>query len=123
MNILFTLNPKISTALSVLIGYLLIDDLSAQEQNVLGNWLMLTAQTIITNATSQQLIENYCLTNNNININSQNVKNNYSPLFYNINTLKEVISNIDPKDREIFINDLHNRIKKLEEIINNVHGK
>ena len=97
MNILFTLNPKVSTALAVLIGYALLDDLNAQEQNVLGNWLMLIAQLIITNATSQQLIENYVLSANNyININSAELKNNYSPLFYDIDKLREVINNLHP---------------------------
>ena len=47
MKGLFSLNPKVSTALAVLIGYLLIDDYNAQEQNVIGNWLMLTSQLLM----------------------------------------------------------------------------
>ena len=35
---------------AVIVGYLLIDDLTANEQNALGNWLMLTAQVLCTNA-------------------------------------------------------------------------
>ena len=35
---------------AVLLGYLLIDDLTANEQNALGNWLMLVAQLLCTNA-------------------------------------------------------------------------
>lgn len=35
---------------AVIVGYLLIDDLTANEQNALGNWLMLVAQVLSTNA-------------------------------------------------------------------------
>lgn len=39
----------------VTIGYLLIDDLTANEQNALGNWLMLIAQVLCTNAFYKQV--------------------------------------------------------------------
>ena len=40
---------------AVALGYLLIDDLTANEQNALGNWLMLIAQMLCTNAFYQQV--------------------------------------------------------------------
>lgn len=40
---------------AVIVGYLLIDDLTANEQNALGNWLMLTAQVLCTNAFYKQV--------------------------------------------------------------------
>ena len=40
---------------AVIVGYLLIDDLTSNEQNALGNWLMLTAQVLCTNAFYQQV--------------------------------------------------------------------
>ena len=40
---------------AVVVGYLLIDDLTANEQNALGNWLMLTAQVLCTNAFYKQV--------------------------------------------------------------------
>lgn len=40
---------------AIIVGYLLIDDLTANEQNALGNWLMLTAQVLSTNAFYQQV--------------------------------------------------------------------
>ena len=43
------------TLSAVAIGYLLIDDNSANEQNALGNWLMLIAQVLCTNAYFLQL--------------------------------------------------------------------
>ncbi len=40
---------------AIVVGYLLIDDLTANEQNALGNWLMLTAQVLCTNAYYKQV--------------------------------------------------------------------
>lgn len=40
---------------AIVVGYLLIDDLTANEQNALGNWLMLTAQVLCTNAFYRQV--------------------------------------------------------------------
>lgn len=48
--------PKLFTLSAVAVGYLLIDDLTANEQNALGNWLMLTAQVLCTNAFYKQVI-------------------------------------------------------------------
>ena len=41
------------------VGYLLLDDLNASEQNALGNWLMLVAQVLCTNAYFRQLKNQY----------------------------------------------------------------
>ena len=49
------ISPKISSFSAVAVGYLLLDDLSASEQNALGNWLMLVAQVLSTNAYFKQL--------------------------------------------------------------------
>ena len=123
MNNLFTLNPKVSTALAVLIGYLLIEDLSAAEQNTLGNWLMLISQLLITNATSQQLIESYLTTNNMINLNNETIKNKYNPLFYDTETLKKIIKETYPETFNNIFNDMHKRISDLEILINKLYGK
>ena len=42
--------PKLFSASAIVVGYLLIDDMTANEQNALGNWLMLVAQVLSTNA-------------------------------------------------------------------------
>lgn len=47
--------PKLFSFSAVALGYLLIDDLTANEQNALGNWLMLTAQVLCTNAYYKQV--------------------------------------------------------------------
>ncbi len=59
--------PKIFTLSAVALGYLLIDDLTANEQNALGNWLMLTAQVLCTNAFYKQ-VQAERATSQNINV-------------------------------------------------------
>lgn len=55
MNLIPNISPKTFSASAIIVGYLLIDDLSANEQNALGNWLMLTAQVLCTNAYYKQV--------------------------------------------------------------------
>ena len=50
------MDPKIFSLSAVIVGYLLIDDLTANEQNALGNCLMLVAQVLSTNAFYKQVI-------------------------------------------------------------------
>ena len=50
------MDPKIFSLSAVIVGYLLIDDLTANEQNALGNWLMLVAQVLCTNAFYKQVL-------------------------------------------------------------------
>jgi hypothetical protein len=60
--------PKLFTLSAVTLGYLLIDDLTANEQNALGNWLMLTAQVLCTNALYKQVEAERRNGPNNINV-------------------------------------------------------
>lgn len=55
MRIIPDVSPKTFSFSAVIIGYLLIDDLTANEQNALGNWLMLVAQVLCTNAYYKQV--------------------------------------------------------------------
>lgn len=55
MSIIPNVSPKVFSFSAVIVGYLLIDDLTANEQNALGNWLMLTAQVLCTNAFYKQV--------------------------------------------------------------------
>ena len=43
-------HPKLFSLSAVVVGYILIDDMTANEQNAVGNWLMLVAQVLSTNA-------------------------------------------------------------------------
>lgn len=49
------ISPKLYTLSAVVVGFLLLDDLSASEQNALGNWLMLASQVLCTNSYFRQL--------------------------------------------------------------------
>ena len=55
MNIIPNIPPKAFTFSAIVVGYLLIDDTTANEQNALGNWLMLIAQVLCTNAFYKQV--------------------------------------------------------------------
>lgn len=55
MNLIPNISPKTFSFSAIIVGYLLIDDLTANEQNALGNWLMLTAQVLCTNAFYKQV--------------------------------------------------------------------
>ena len=57
MNLIPNVDPKLFSLSAVIVGYLLIDDLTANEQNALGNWLMLVAQVISTNAFYRQVMQ------------------------------------------------------------------
>ena len=117
-NKIFNTNPKYSTILAFILGYILIDDLNTSEQNMLGEWIMLIAQTIVTNANSQYLIEQRTI-NNNININSKEIKSIYNPLIYNIDKLREIIKVIYPNEK-ININDLSNYLNEIKEKLNKI---
>ena len=91
---LFNTNPRYSTSISFILGLLLVDSLTAPEQNMLGNWIILMGQTILTNAASQNIIESR-ISGNIFNINSvlNAVKRNYlhSAIFYTPNIQKKII--------------------------------
>lgn len=76
---------KLFSLSAVAVGYLLIDDLTSSEQNALGNWLMLTAQVLCTNAYYKQV---------------QNERENVS-----VETLEKMVNALKKE-----INDLKNKI-------------
>lgn len=56
-NALFSLPSQLLTALATILGFSLLGDLTAAQQNSLGNFLMLIAQVVETNASQQQVFE------------------------------------------------------------------
>lgn len=68
MRIIPDISPKTFTLSAVIIGYLLIDDTTANEQNALGNWLMLIAQVLCTNAFYKQVQQERSTSTNQPNI-------------------------------------------------------
>lgn len=70
------ISPKLFSLSAVAIGYLLIDDMTANEQNALGNWLMLVAQVLSTNAYYKALMQERGLDSDNLTETGRN--NSYS---------------------------------------------
>ncbi|MBQ6285696.1 MAG: hypothetical protein IJK67_05285 [Bacilli bacterium] len=118
INNLFNINPKFSTTAAFVIGLILIDDLTAAEQNAVGEWLILLGQTLITNSGLQMVIENK-INNNTININSKELKSIYNPTIYDINKTKDLLNKLYPTYKNEFAS-LLKMIKKLEKEINNI---
>lgn len=72
MSLIPDVPPKLFSLSAIAVGYLLIDDLTANEQNALGNWLMLTAQVLSTNAFYKQVQQERMIDNSkNPNITEQ----------------------------------------------------
>ncbi len=90
MNIIPNVSPKAFSFSAVVVGYLLIDDLTANEQNALGNWLMLTAQVLCTNAFYQQVQQE------RLNQSTQNISSEESieMLKKMVNALNKEINNL-----------------------------
>ncbi len=90
MNFIPNVPPKVFTLSAIAVGYLLIDDLTANEQNALGNWLMLTAQVICTNAFYKQ-VEQERNPNSQNNNSSNNQSNNTTNEQAEIEMLKKMV--------------------------------
>lgn len=119
---LSNINPRLYTASAVIIGFLLIDDFSALEQNAIGNWLMLVGQLLESNSAQQQLIESN-IYSGNININSKINKSIYDPLFYNLDKMKDILSSTNPNNSAHVLEMLKKMIFKLEKHINDLTKK
>lgn len=115
---IFNTNPRLSTSISFILGLLLVDNLTAPEQNMLGNWIILLGQTILTNAASQNIIEGR-IKGGIININSKEVKCLYNPPVYDIATIKKIIKKVYP-DHSIDLEALTNIIEELQSKIEEI---
>ena len=117
-NDIFNLNPRYSTTIGFIVALLLIDNLNAAEQNLVGNWFELVGQTILTNAASQTVIESRA-TGNLININSKEIKCVYNPPVYDIKKIKQIINQFYPNNKDevdIIMKSLKELQKKVEEL-------
>lgn len=77
-----TANPRLYTLSAMIIGYLLIDSFTANEQNAIGNWFMTIGQILECNCSFQQVMEER-VQGNTVNINSHQFKNGGSPYMNN----------------------------------------
>lgn len=97
MNLIPNIPAKAFSFSAIVVGYLLIDDLTANEQNALGNWLMLTAQVLSTNAFYKQVQqERSTNVTDNMNNNDSNItiKENVAILQKMVNALNKEIETL-----------------------------
>lgn len=119
MENLENINPIAYTASAVIIGFLLIDDFSALEQNAIGNWFMLIGQLLESNSAQQQAIEAR-IYGGNVNINSKINKSVYNPLFYNLEKMHEILKSTDPDNSGNILEVLQKVVSNLEKHINDL---
>ena len=96
MSLIPNISPELFSFSAVAVGYFLIDDATANEQNALGNWLMLTAQVLCTNAYYQQL-----QAERGINIRSTNTQFTQSNFAYSKNDIVMLTKIINAMQKEI----------------------
>ena len=106
--------PKLFSLSAIAIGYLLIDDSTANEQNALGNWLMLVAQVLSTNAYYKALMQERGMDSNDLSETGRN--NSYS--FGN-----ERVKINDGNELEDTISMLEKMVKAIEKEIIDLKSK
>ena len=102
--------------LAVTVGFASVGDYNANEQNSIGNWLILVGQYILTHAAQQQLIEAR-LENNNLNTNSKKHKNGTGGPFTDNESGK---SNQTQRDEVEFLLDA---VAKIQKELNNLKNQ
>lgn len=121
MNLIPNIPPKLFSGSAVVVGYLLIDDLTANEQNALGNWLMLVAQVLSTNAFYKQVMAERGIYfgsshSNNVQNNSQNNSG-----FNNSNNQNSGCNNkCNNSEEEVSIMMLEKMIKALQKEVSDL---
>lgn len=118
---IFNTNPRYSTTIGFILGLVLVDSLTVPEQNMLGNWIILIGQTILTNAASQNIIESR-ITGGIININSKEVKCLYNPVIYDIEKIRKIIKEVYPSSNsevDVLKKAMDELNKKLDQLKKN----
>lgn len=105
--------PKLFSLSAVIVGYILIDDSTANEQNALGNWLMLVAQVLSTNAFYRAVMQERGLEPRE---STESGKNN-AYTFGNMNNNFNNNSRFDRKEYEETISMLEKMVKALQQEI------
>ena len=109
-------DPHLFAMLAVTVGFASVGDYNANEQNSIGNWLILVGQYILTHVAQQQLIEAR-LENNNLNTNSKKHKNGTGGPFTDNESGK---SNQTQRDEVEFLLDA---VAKIEKELNNLKNQ
>lgn len=107
-------DPGLFSLSAVAVGAVLVDDFNANEQNSIGNWIVMVGQYMLTYAAQQQLIESR-IHKNNVNINSTSSKRGGS-----IYTDGRNKSNFDTRDEiDMLINAVNRISQELNELKKN----
>ncbi len=112
----FGLDPKVYTLSALILGYLMIGDYTANEQNAIGNWFMTIGQILETNSAFQQYLED-AVQGNTININSRQFRNGGSPYMDN----PALTNFLSPDDEEI--KKIKEMLQKMIERLDNLEKK
>ena len=108
--------PKLFSLSAVAIGYILIDDTTANEQNALGNWLMLVAQVLSTNAFYRAVMQERGLEPRE----STETGRNNAYTFNNQNSNSNTSNNSSQNECDDTIVKLEKMVKALEKEIENI---
>ena len=95
-RIIFNVGPYSFTTSAFLIGLLLVQELSIEEQDSIGNWLQLVGLTMQTYASQKVTLDVNDITNEDNTNKSDDVTN--------IDALKKTIKNIEDKLDELYNN-------------------
>ncbi len=91
--------PKLYTLSAIILGYAMLGNYTADEQNAIGNWFMLIGQILETNSAIAQVFED-----DNANNNQYNTDNFPPPSDDEIKKIKQVL------------NDLLDKLDKMKSI-------
>ena len=95
-RIVFNVGPYSFTTSAFLIGLLLVQELSIEEQDSIGNWLQLVGLTMQTYASQKLTLDVNNITNEDNTNKSEDVTN--------IDALKKTIKNIEDKLDKLYNN-------------------
>ena len=96
--------PQLFSLSAVIVGVLLVDDSTPNEQNALGNWLMLVSQYLCTNAAYGQLLQSRTQTPGSFSENNQsqaNQANNSNSSNSDEETLQMLVKMVNALNKEI----------------------
>lgn len=105
--------PKLFSLSAIIVGYILIDDSTANEQNAMGNWLMLVAQVLSTNAFYRAVMQERGLEPQGSTETGRNNANTFASSVFN-NTKGDNQNNFDT------INMLEKMINAIQKELDNI---
>lgn len=106
------LDPKIYNLTSVIIGFALIQNFTALEQNAIGNWFITVGQILENNSAWQQVMEAR-VQGGGINVNGTNYKTNGNP-YSNDSAWYKSPKDIEIENLEKMIKIIFEEIQKIK---------